>query len=262
MKNKTTFAAIVALVALVSFQSVASAQLFRACPSGACRVAAYSYGAAYSSTRVATTARSQGVVVAPCAPVMEEKTAPRPCAPCAPCAALPQPCAPVAEDFGESSERDNVPAPCAPCASCECERGECGANECAEIDATALECARGACRIRAASSVAVATSVNSLLTSVNAVRRRYGLAALRMNAALQKGAARQAAFCSRSGALIHASGVAEILAQNGAGIDAALNQWLASPAHKAILLNGAFSSAGVAVVVDSSGRSWCCVQFR
>lgn len=250
---------ILTVVALVALPSVASAQLFRACPSGSCRVAAYSYGAAYSSTRVATTARSYGVAVAPCAPVMEETTAPRPCAPCA---ALPKPCAPVAEDFGESSERDNVPAPCAPCASCECVGGECGANECAEIDATALECARGACRIRTASSVAVATSVNSLLASVNAVRRRYGLAALRINAALQKGAARQAAFCSQTGALIHASGVAEILAQNGAGIDAALNQWLASPAHKAILLNGAYSSAGVAVVVDSSGRSWCCVQFR
>ena len=108
----------------------------------------------------------------------------------------------------------------------------------------------------------LATPVASLITAINSVRARYGLGALISDARLESGSYYQASFCSRLGRLQHASGVAEILAQNNQGIETAINQWLNSPGHRALLLSGSFRYAGVAVVRDNYGRVWCAVQFR
>ena len=104
--------------------------------------------------------------------------------------------------------------------------------------------------------------VCSLLQRVNATRARYGLNALIQDVNLERGSQNQAWFCGRNGYLIHAGGVAEILAMNGQGIETAINQWLNSPQHRALLLNGRFRYAGVAVYRDAYGRAWCAVQFR
>lgn len=101
-----------------------------------------------------------------------------------------------------------------------------------------------------------------LLQRVNALRARYGLASLANDANLESGSLYQANYCARVGTLIHGSGVAEILAMNGQGIETALNQWLNSPGHRALLLSGRFRYAGVAVYRDAWGRSWCAVRFK
>ena len=164
---------------------------------------------------------------------------------CAPVETI-QPCAPI--ETIQPCEPVETIQPCAPVETVE---------PCAPVQAipevvTVSECVGGVCRIRR-------TTAN-LLTRLNAVRARYGLAALKFDATLEAGAQRQAAYCSQTGALIHGN-AAEILAQNGSGFDVALEQWLASPAHRALLL-GRYTSAGVGVRVDSRGRAWCAVRFR
>ena len=166
-----------------------------------------------------------------------------------------QPCAPV--ETVEPCEPVETVEPCAPIETIQpCEPVE-AIQPCAPVQTfpeavTVSECVGGVCPIRRATS--------NLLTRLNAVRARYGLAALKLDATLEAGAQRQAAYCSQTGALIHGN-AAEILAQNGSGFDVALDQWLASPAHRALLL-GRYTSAGVGVRVDSRGRAWCAVRFR
>ena len=118
-------------------------------------------------------------------------------------------------------------------------------------------CPTGACPLKNGAGSAVAT----LLDRVNAFRAQYGLSALAYDSTLTGGAQYQAGFCAYRGALVHGSG-AEILAQNSQGIETALNQWLNSPAHRALLLNPSYRFGGVAVHRDGSGRVWCAMRFR
>ena len=167
----------------------------------------------------------------------------------------PPPCAPV-----------ETVAPCAPvesCAPCEItgNEGEYTPTKTTNGTVVLQTCKGGACPILSGASNVVKRVAN-MLDSVNATRARYGLAALRLDASLEKGAQYQAGVCSASGTLQHGSGVAEILAQNTQGIEVALTQWLNSPSHRALLLNGSFRYAGVGVVRDAHGRAWCAVRFR
>lgn len=106
------------------------------------------------------------------------------------------------------------------------------------------------------------TPCSTLLSAINSIRTRYGLHSLVLDSQLESGSYKQANYCSRIGRLQHASGVAEILAQNHQGLETAINQWLNSPGHRSLLLSGSFRYAGVAVVRDHYGRVWCAVQFR
>ena len=195
--------------------------VYAQCPGGVCPIRGYSTRG-YARAYVAP----KYATVQPCAPIETIQ-------PCAPVETI-QPCAPV-----ETVE------PCAPVETC-------APVQTIPEAVTVSECVGGVCPIRR-------TTAN-LLTRLNAVRARYGLAALKLDATLEAGAQRQAAYCSQTGALIHGN-AAEILAQNGSGFDVALDQWLASPAHRALLL-GRYTSAGVGVRVDSYGRAWCAVRFR
>lgn len=105
-------------------------------------------------------------------------------------------------------------------------------------------------------------SVGAFVAAANAIRVRYGLRPLREDASLVRGAEIQVSTCRSRGALVHGTGVDEILAQNQTGFDAALTQWLASPAHRALLLSPSFTMAGVAVTRDAYGRAWCAMRFR
>jgi len=101
-----------------------------------------------------------------------------------------------------------------------------------------------------------------LVAALNRVRTRYGRWALTFDDDLGRRAQYQAGFCSRCGYLQHASGVAEILAQNSSDFDGAIRQWLASGPHLAILTSTNFSRCGIGVVRDRYGRTWYSVQFR
>ena len=212
--------------------------VYAQCPGGVCPIrsgyatrgyASREYARAYVAPKYAYEA------IQPCAPVETVE-------PCAPVETV-EPCAPV-ETVEPCAPVETI-QPCAPIETVE---------PCAPVPETIVrsECVGGVCPIRR-------TTAN-LLTRLNAVRARYGLAALKLDATLEAGAQRQAAYCSQAGALIHGN-AAEILAQNGSGFDVALDQWLASPAHRALLLGG-YTRAGVGVRVDSRGRAWCAVRFR
>lgn len=173
----------------------------------------------------------------------------------APCQAQPiEPCAPVA-----------TIEPCAPVETCATETCEPSAEGVLKIKD---ECV-GACPLRSAAKAAVKTAtapvraVANLLASANATRARYGLPALQYDESLTVGANYGANYCARAGQVCHAPGCGyEIVAMNGQGIETAVNQWLDSPPHRALLLNGRFRYAGVSVVRDRHGRAWCAMRFK
>lgn len=214
-------------LALAVMTSTAQAQCFR------CRVprvssTAYAYAPTFGSyCAPCGTVASYGCEVATPAPCEVVQTTPAPCE----SVTLPAPCEQVTTDAE---------------VTCESVTGE--------YCPTLQPCPTGACPLRTAQHVA------SLLDSVNAVRARYRLPALTLDASLESGARYQSQICAGSGCLIHGS-CAEILAQNTQGLETALNQWLNSPAHRALLL-GSYRYAGVAVYRDSYGRAWCAVKFR
>lgn len=271
------------LIALVAFvlasASTANAQLFRrACSGGSCAAyrscyggsCAFRSGYAYAATSGYWTSGqcyggSRAIAApAPCERVVE--TAPTPCEPAttapieasetfdryypAPCepASTVEPCAPI---------ETTTPAPCEACGEYEPIKKSSGTL-------VYRSCPTGACPLQAAAktTATVAKKVATLLDRVNAFRAQYGLSALAYDSTLTGGAQYQAGFCAYRGALVHGSGAAEILAQNSQGIETALNQWLNSPAHRALLLNPSYRFGGVAVHKDGSGRVWCAMRFR
>ena len=224
------------LLALLS-----ASPLYAQCPLGGCPTR---YG--YTRQVYQTIAPCQAVQA--CAPVETVQ-------PCAPVETTIEPCAPV-----ETVEPCAPVEPCSPVETCD----QCEYTPSITGKTTIGQCVNGSCPLR---TVATGTrnivsntlkGVASLLDRVNATRARYGLAALQV---ADLGAQRQAAYCAATGTLTHGSGVAEILAQNGQGFETAIQQWLNSPGHRALLLNGSYRYADVGVV-RSGGRVWCAVRFR
>lgn len=265
----------IVLALLCALTSASSA--FAQCWNGACQtrqsvriVERRSFNAVNGAlTRAPATTRfipyvgaAQEYLPAPCASVgeCEETAVPEPCEPVATCevTAIPAPCAPTTTFAPGSVSCEPVAEPCEPVSTCE---------PTAQFQSyrPASDCPTGSCPLRTISkaTVSLATApLRAFLDAANRTRARYGVAQLQYDASLEAGALAQAQYCARVGRLQHGSGVAEILAQNSEGIEAALNQWLASPAHRQILLNGGYRYAGVAVVRDGQGRSWCAMRFR
>lgn len=248
MRQKFCYAATVAAIVLCA------SQVFAQCPTGACplrttaRVRTYeraTFSATFNGglTRVPTTTRfipfcGAAQVVEPCAPIETV-----------------EPCAPI-----ETVE----PEPCAPVETCE-----------PVATATTIQtnnkvqiCPNGACPLRSVTRAAVNTAVAparavaNLLDKANKTRVWYGLPALTYDETLTTGAEQQAQYCAKVGTLVHGAGCAEILASNWQGLETAINQWVQSPQHRALLLNGGYRFAGVAVVRDGHGRAWCAMRFR
>ena len=179
-------------------------------------------------------------------------------APCAQATTAPEPCAPVTAD---------TPAPCDPVTTCEgCDHTRAAAKMVA-VD----ECVGGSCPLRAAARATVDNvAAVAALAKINALRARYGLRALVLDASLQRGAEAHCAAQARAGRVYHAAGSGwEICAVNGgAGIDAALAQWVASSGgygrygHREILLNASFTRVGVATVRTADGRNYCTCRFN
>ena len=261
MTNIKRFAIIAALATMAAPATVnAQGLVYRlsggasACAGGVCRYRATSY----------SYARSAEYTPAPCA---QATSAPEPCdpvtadtpAPCDPVTtAAPEPCAPVTAD---------TPAPCDPVTTCEgCDHFRAAAKMVA-VD----ECVGGACPLRAAARATVDNvAAVAALAKINALRARYGLRALVLDASLQRGAEAHCAAQARAGRVYHAAGSGwEICAVNGgAGIDGALSQWLASSGgygrygHREILLNASFTRVGVATVRTADGRNYCTCRFN
>lgn len=259
------FAAVAASAAPASAQCFRRSRLFtgaRALPRVQCAGGAWSSSQYATSYSYATVCGGWASGQCLCAYSNTES----PCEPCAPTTDAPRRAAEIFDRYYEACEpvqetiqpcepvETTTPTPCEACVEYEPIKTESGAL-------VFRSCPSGACPLAAGAKTAVA-AVSSLLEKVNATRARYGLRALSADASLKGGAQYQASFCASRGALIHGTGVAEILAQNGQGIETALSQWLNSPAHRALLLNPAFNYAGVAVHRDGGGRVWCAVRFR
>ena len=185
-------------------------------------------------------------------------------APCESVVETAQPYEPVA--IPEPTPCEPVNTTCDPCAP-----AETLVPSTEKVEATIKvldECQTGACPLRTVTKAAVKTAtaparaVASLLDVANRTRARYGLPAFQYDAALTAGAQRQANYCASIGDLRHGGGAAEILAQSPQGLEDAINQWLRSPGHRAMLLNGGYRYAGVSVVRDRYGRCWCAMRFR
>ena len=257
-RHKFCYAAIIAAIVLCASQVLAQ------CPTGACplrttaRVRTYeraTFSATFNGglTRVPTTTRfipfcGAAQVVEPCAPVETVE-------PCAPIETVePEPCAPV-----ETVE------PCAPVETCE---PVATATTTIQTNNKVQICPNGACPIRSITKAAVNTAVAparavaNLLDKANKTRVWYGLPALAYDETLTTGAEQQAQYCAKVGTLVQGAGCAEILASNWQGLETAINQWVQSPQHRALLLNGGYRFAGVAVVRDGHGRAWCAMRFR
>lgn len=172
---------------------------------------------------------------------------------CAPRVQTPKPCEPATATYKRAEVCDNhIPSA--------------GCDEYAPMNIdgkTVLEpCPNGECPLRRKAKEVAQKRVATLLDRANALRARYGLPALTNDANLETGAQYQAQICARIGGLQHGSGVAEVLAMNGQGLETALNQWLNSPAHRALLLNGSYRFGGVGIYRDGYGRAWCAMRFR
>ena len=212
---------------------------------------------------------------APCSQVANVEYAPRPCSPCSTCSQAPTACAPCSTcspcDGGsckiDEAEAEQLPAapeqapsPCDPCADCgystECSDGRCTLTDPVE-NCTTSRCYGGT---GSQVSCSMGSCANALVERLNATRARLGYSRFEFDATLERGASYQASVCRSYGRLIHSGGVAEILAQSSS-LDGAIQQWLASPPHRALLLSN-YRRAGVGVVRDVYGRSWYAVQFR
>lgn len=201
---------------------------------------------------------SQGYSCSPCSQVANVEYAPRPCAPCSTCS--PCSCDPCSDgsckiDETESEQLpaapESSPSPCDPCSG-----GTCTLTDRVESYTTS-RCSGGTC---SEGSYSCNSCANALIDRLNATRARFGFARFEFDATLERSASYQASVCRSYGRLIHAGGVAEILAQSSS-LDGAIQQWLASPPHRALLLSN-YRRAGVGVVRDVYGRSWYAVQFR
>lgn len=121
--------------------------------------------------------------------------------------------------------------------------------------ATAVKAAESALE-----AVADTARANILLARVNAQRALYGLPALILDPALQAGCNQWARNMAYYG-LRHAPGHIEIIAMNYWSPEYAIDQWIGSPEHNAIMFSG-YTRAGFGYYRDRSGAYWCVMRFR
>jgi len=256
--KKTILLAIAALALSPAFASRADAQIFRRACYGARQTysyRAYSASNTYCRRGYCATAPSYGYWAGgQCAGGSCVVTSP---APCEPTTTAPRQAAATFDQYYPApceNVRTETPSPCETCGEYEPIKTPSGAL-------VYQSCPTGNCPLKDGAGSAI-KAVASFLDRANAIRARYGLRALAFDSNLEAGSQYQANFCATRGALIHGAGVAEILAQNSAGFDYALSQWLNSPAHRALLLSPNFRLAGAAVYRDGAGRVWCAMRFR
>lgn len=129
-------------------------------------------------------------------------------------------------------------------------------------------------------STATLTMESEAMQAVNRVRARYGCTALRVTSSLRIAARRHSARMARRGVLSHqlagepglarrvadagytgASMLGEVIAVGPTNGASAVRMWLASPKHRAILLDCRLRHVGAGVVRSGSGRHWWTVDL-
>lgn len=149
-------------------------------------------------------------------------------------------------------------------------------SNCSQCQAGKASCNTGTCPLGSAVAETVKkvaevpklaielTSELVWLAEMNAVRARYGLQALKPDTSLFQGAQSHCHNMAYYRQVYHQQGCGyEIAAQNnGVGVQHALQQWLNSSGHRAIMLNPNLTYAGVASYRDNYGYNWCVARFR
>lgn len=132
----------------------------------------------------------------------------------------------------------------------------------------------------ASRSTATSTMEGEAMQAVNRARARSGCAALRVTSSLRVAARRHSARMARQGTLSHrlsgepalarrvadagytgARMLGETIATGPTSGASAVRMWLASPKHRAILLDCRFRHVGAGVVRSGSGRHWWTVDL-
>ena len=117
-------------------------------------------------------------------------------------------------------------------------------------------------------AAATATYEARVLTAVNVQRAHYGRRPLASWSCIDRYAESWSAYLARTGLLVHrsmrtvlrgcaATRVAENLARGGVGPERVVALWMASPPHRANLLDGRLADAGVAATF--AGGAWTVV---
>ena len=127
----------------------------------------------------------------------------------------------------------------------------------------------------------IAASVQRIIDLTNAQRTQAGLAPLAVNGALTQAAGVQSGNMARLGIMSHSlpgtnapnltdraalvgyqySSLGENIAYNFADADAVVAGWMASPGHRANILNAGYTQIGVAIAYDSAGEPYYTQEF-
>lgn len=100
-----------------------------------------------------------------------------------------------------------------------------------------------------------------VINATNRERARYGLPALRMDFALQNSSKSQSVGMAATRLFAHGKHrVAENIAFGQRSVAQVMHEWMASPGHRANILNPRWRKIGVGVYY-SNGMYWWCQHF-
>jgi len=102
----------------------------------------------------------------------------------------------------------------------------------------------------------------NIISYTNQERGRYGLPPLKVDRRLMASARRHCAWMTRNRSLVHTSQpVAENIAMGQRSSREAVRDWMASPGHRANILNRSHRRIGVAAYRTPGGTIFWCQQF-
>jgi uncharacterized protein YkwD len=101
-----------------------------------------------------------------------------------------------------------------------------------------------------------------MIQQTNSQRAKYGLPPLVVDQNLEKTARTHTAWMTNNRSLQHTSqNVGENIAMGQRTTDEAVGDWMASPGHRANILNTSYKRTGVAAFKTPDGTIYWCQQF-
>ena len=102
-----------------------------------------------------------------------------------------------------------------------------------------------------------------LLKAINAVRERYGLRALILDAQLHRTARQHCGWMANARSMVHSTfPCAENIAMGQSDVDDVMNSWMNSSGHRANILNPNYTKVGLSGYASPSGSPFWCQQFK
>lgn len=102
-----------------------------------------------------------------------------------------------------------------------------------------------------------------LLKAINAMREKYGLKALILDAQLHRTARQHCGWMANHFSMIHSTfRCAENIAEGQPDVDAVMAAWMNSSGHRANILNPNYTKVGLSGYSAPGGRAFWCQQFN